>query len=693
MTSQKSYFNIKFALDSLRRSWPTAVLFTLILFFSMPVALLISVQNVDMQYVFTDVCIFLIVGIARCFTFVMAVFAGVVCFRHMHNRVSAYYYHSLPISREAHYIHMLTTGMTCYTAALLINTLLSQIILIGNYKLDAAYSAMLWQGSLQNLLFFALFFVITMLAGSLCGTSIVQLIIALVILYITPLMCASLVLLMTRYMRYMTYASDYFSIELAEKLSPGIRVITSIEEETICLGTAENLLYLFFTVIIAIAGIAIFRYRKAERANMPFIFPRFGSVVKYTVMVPITILSGIFFGSLMTESSFFWTVFGYVCGALLTFMAVNAVTQKNARAMFRNFKGFLIYACCAAAVIITVGFDLFSLNSFIPGTHNLTSVTMEANNMVPITFTDEAGMESLCLLGRAVQEYDESDTEYYSSADTYFQIEENSFYIGSSRHDTIKLTFDQKFGPTVIKRYSVDADAMTAIEAQLKAVTDTESFADAYLAKLHDSHSEIRSLDMWIEYFGGSSYQDYWRDLTEEDVIRDYNSLIDAFKASRSSIGWDYFQSPRVGTVSIYSANEEMDYRSCRYPVYLGDRTLSRLVDSLTESPRLDLPYSELFDSLYVINVENGKYVKLTEESEYAAVLEAFAGEGISVFTKTDDKYRILAVRGVNPDDLYKRGYSESEVTVAVKESGTYYQNSYQVLASKLPAFVINELE
>lgn len=690
MTSQKSYFNPKFARDSLKRSWPTAVLFVLLLFFTMPVALLISVQNVDMQYVNTEECLYVVLDIARCFSFAMALFAGVVFFRHMHNRVSAYYYHSLPITREAHYIHMLTTGFVCYTAALFLNTILCQIILIGNYKLDAAYSGMLWGGSLQNLLFYALFFVITMLAGALCGTSVVQLITTLVILYILPLTVVSLILLATEYIRYSS-SSDYISFALAEKLSVGVRVFTSLDNGSVLLGVAENLLYVLLVLLVAFGGMLIFRHRSVERTNMPFIFPRFGSVVKYAVMVPATILAGIFFGNLMTGGSFLWTVFGYVCGALLTFMAVNAVTYKNARAMFRNLKGFVIYAVCATAVILVLGLDLLSLNVFIPRAQNLTSVTLESNNLTALTFTEEEGIEKLRTLGYAVQDFDLGNSEYYYAVEDAYEIDGNVCYVGGERRETIKLTFRQKFGPTLVKRYSLGEAALAAIAPQLRAIADDEGFADAYLAPLNDEEIELKNLYLRISWFSSSSYHQDWVEMNG-GAGREYLDLKDALNASRALIDWSYFQSPKIGSLTLYGTDCHDHHRSLSYPLYLSDQKLSTLADSILGTSLLTRPYSEFFNSLYIINVENGRYIKLSSEDEYAAVLDACAGDSVTLFTETDGKYRILTTEGINADLLREQGYSEEDIAIAEEMGETYEYEWYRVLDGKLPAFVVDAL-
>ncbi|MGN1048770.1 MAG: hypothetical protein ACI4QZ_09200, partial [Eubacteriales bacterium] len=189
MTTQTSYsekrdMKWRFFLGELKRSWPKAVFYLIIFMLAIPLPILIGVVNGD--FTATDANALLkhsskiqsflqdTSAIWTSFSIIVAFFAGISGLNYLHSKVSSDYYHSLPLKRESLYVIKLSVGFLDFLAALLI-ALLVTLFICETEPLAEGYGILIAETIFRNfgyavLSFFASY-AVTTLAGMLCGTT------------------------------------------------------------------------------------------------------------------------------------------------------------------------------------------------------------------------------------------------------------------------------------------------------------------------------------------------------------------------------------------------------------------------------------------------------------------------------------------------------------------------------------------
>ena len=188
----------------------------------------------------------------------------------------------------------------------------------------------------ESLVYMLLLGGISVVVGMISGTTVVHLLLCGTAVVIIPLFYWAVVYFASIFNENM-WVSWYYNSEFMARLSPLMRYMFNSER----LSTVEAVVGLLLAAAMFAGGYFIYRIRKSERAGTPVVFRPVGEVIKYLLIIMMTLLGGIFFYEVMY--SFGWTVFGMVCGALLTFMLTNSVLAKTAKSMFRGWKGLCVY--------------------------------------------------------------------------------------------------------------------------------------------------------------------------------------------------------------------------------------------------------------------------------------------------------------------------------------------------------------
>lgn len=305
---------------------------------------------------------------------ISAVVAGCYSLMFLHNKVSAGFFHSLPEKRSGHYITALVSSLTVYIFPLLINIAV-MFLSLGAYRLLDGYSAVyLLKILLLSLFYYLVVLSITFFAGFLTGSSAMQAIFTLYILFVLPVIYYSVLIWLTEGLSYLQLDifGELSSISLLTPIARIITVSTILEDPISAKIIAYLIMDAVLTSVFFIGAYFIYKSRPVERAGTPIIYKKLGEAVKYTVVFASSLLLAKLFEQI---GGSVWLFFGLIAGAVISFMLCNTVLSRNAKAMFSGIKGFAVVCVVIIIAFVTTGTGVFgTLDYIVP---NSSSVSVQ----------------------------------------------------------------------------------------------------------------------------------------------------------------------------------------------------------------------------------------------------------------------------------------------------------------------------
>ncbi|MBQ8005038.1 MAG: hypothetical protein IJ303_01845, partial [Clostridia bacterium] len=649
--------NSKYFLGELKRSWPQMVLYFIIFSLTMILPFLMTGfgmlhHNPEMSYeenvlrnstrlldmVVESVQIWTVVSM------IAAIFAGCYVTKILNNKVSADFYHSIPLSRESMYLTRLIAGAVSYLATF-ISAVLILLLLCEVQELSDGYGILIFKQFIKNfgfsLLSFFMIYATTVFAGMLCGSTPMQLIMT-VYLNIIFFVYYSAIFATFDLFYENIYTSYYLSEEILIKLAPFVRLmdldlITKISVPDICF-------YAITSLLLLMGSMALYKFRKIEKATQPVVFDGFSAFFRYSVIIPVTLLGGLFFN--LVVGSFIWYIIGLIIGGFLCFLLVNTIISKNARKMFEGVKGFAIYAAVMLVVFCAIGFDIFGVNSYIPSKGSVASVeVIIGNELENITFKNSEIINAAIELDRARGygniEYDENVVIDKDFGGEYF-------YTNIDEVISYRIIYKLKSGMPIARKGIV-----TAVSGELKNFCRVVADSDEYEKYWKEA------ID--VEYYGNSYLErdeimsrnsnDFEIDVTtEKGSIEEsafYSSVL-KLPEQFNGVDYNYFQRQQIGELH-FNGYKENSYRSFNMPIYCDNTLLAPYVfRGMTEEEYYDYLASKIeYMVIYKGNVQSfteldGK--KIENDSElFVKILKNLSNIGYykNIFTEIDTSYHV----------------------------------------------------
>ena len=404
--------------DTYKRMRPMTVLFSIVLGLCMPVLCLLMLSTNSTPGSSFDISKAMAHIIGREYVLLSAafgVFAGCIVMRRYMKRQSAVLFASVPVRRERLFLINYASGWLSYLTATAIALALTcgVFLLYGSLSQIGGFFECMGAG----IIWFFFAYSLTAFAGTLCGLTSIQFLFICVILAYLPATVAMTSFLVDDVFYEFINVNYYLSADVMEYLSPVVRlfmnVIESFLDSSFDAHDGVHHLYsgwLWYTLVAAaLCALSVFvlRVRKHERAGAPIMFGWLNTVVKFAVMIPCTLLTGIVF--YVTESLLFMIV-GFAVGAVLSFMLMNVILEKNPRAYFNGIKGLGIYVLCFGACFALLAIDPMGVNELIPSASSVKSASIYLDG-VQVTFTDAEDIERVNTIMKVAQE-DEAEHRY-----------------------------------------------------------------------------------------------------------------------------------------------------------------------------------------------------------------------------------------------------------------------------------------
>ena len=366
-SNKKAYWNGAYFFGKLRRSWAHALLYTLAFFFSLTVPMMSKLSDTLRYdyYSIYDVTMDAMAGTGTIYTYdpannrfaeipyfpyvivamIIALWAGIFAVTYLNRRVSAYFYHSLPIAREGILLVKSAVALTDLAIALGINMALTSVFYLKLPGVDNPGPLFVLAG--YCLLAFAVIYAFVVLLGALCGTSMFHMVMIALSMGLLPLMLSAVYLLgdMVTNNLHMEYL-------LEMRMTSPYLYIYDVFERVGGLTVWQIIFLALFGAVSFIGALLLVRFRPTEAAESSVAFRSVGAVVKYAVVGTGAVLGGFLFKEIFWGELGF--IFGFVCGLLLTFMLMNVLLSRGVRQMFRGLRVLLIFAVALIVVVFGI---------------------------------------------------------------------------------------------------------------------------------------------------------------------------------------------------------------------------------------------------------------------------------------------------------------------------------------------------
>ena len=733
LTSADKNCNFKFFVSTLKSAWTQGVIYFIITFLLGPVLLLIAANSYN-ENIYREKNIpglvetisesyFLFYLISGC----VAVMCAIFMFNYLNSRVNVNFYHSLPFSRTRMFFTNYLAGIVVFTVSFGLNYLIAISIPaftgMGFFECFPVLSSIFG----NSLLYFLLFYSMTVMIGMLTGFAPVQWLMTVIAVAIIPAIKTGTVLLQS-FWSTGVWTDYYFRFRQFMYTTPVAYLFTNNK-----FTPATKLLFILFTLVFTVVALVIYHYRKSERSGNSFAFNHFASVVKYIVMFPSAIGCALIFGAI-GDGELFWLLFGGVIGCLLAWMIMNSVINKTTRAMFRGVKGFLIFAAVMLAYIcgVVYGTDYVFENFITADTTRSITLQIGGNgDLGQFEFKEKENREAIISI------LDKYETQFSSDeeGDPYSAILSADEYHKNYDYVTINgKEYYLNYPGTVSKRIYVVAKDIFGIEharalslftirADIHEELRTIANSNEYKTQLYEildginsdtriglfvSPNEIEDGKMIVnsnsEIFPINTYASATFDA--EDRERYDFGFIEAYKRDISGAmiyGDDFYDmlcSPAIGFIQLRQYNE---YGETSYiELTITEKFKSTLEwfekSGIIESKDYSGDVAKSIGDVYVYDFETREVMTVSDTDKKAEII-ALTGIGIensgadSFFAVPNHRYSVIVnydyINRYREEVYYAK---EGSVTVESVSDDSYNKNSrvatLHILGDKVPEFV-----
>ncbi len=396
--SSEHLLDTKLFRNALRRRLPHVLVAFLGGFFTLAVPLMMALPDAkEPFYAAAELlarqidCVQSTMGLNFALALILGVYFGVVTCGYMMRRRSAYFWHALPQKRETLYTTSIVTSLCCAALGTLLSLVFTLAVLGAKGAAGAVFGSFFLYFA-KNLLWFLVAYAITVFAGSFSGSGVIQVLMSLVITFYPLALYAGLLMLRGLYSPY--FAQDYyFELPFVKWLCPVYYAAAHFDDDFAAVPTVCAVLAV---VLLLFGALCIYRRRAVENAEKPIVFAKLGSVLKYLLVFVITVYAGLFFEAVSGGG---WIIFGFVSGGLLSFLLGNTILAKSPKAMFKGWRGLIIFAVAFALFFVAWSSDVFHTIDRVPEAENVTRAEVRIGRYDRNTIvTDPAATAALCTL-------------------------------------------------------------------------------------------------------------------------------------------------------------------------------------------------------------------------------------------------------------------------------------------------------
>ena len=467
MKSRTSFFNGSIIFDDIRRFGWISAIYGLVLLFFVPLRLITLYSSpYGTKQTIRNIFYYQSDGVQCFLVMIVPVLLGILLFRYIQVKTESDMLHSLPVKRAVMYRSHVLVGILILLLPVMLTAGIVFIInaALGLQQYFNTSDILCWAGVtvLMNLLFF----ITSVFVGMNVGLSTAQGVLTYLLLYLP----AGLVLLVSGCLSTLLYGYMSNTYRLFRKISPIGRITDGfmIGDRPDIMTTAEIIAYIAVCIILFFAAQLLYNKRKLEAASHTIAFKGLDQVLIYGATLCATLLGGYYFQQ--TDLDIGWIALGYAAGSLLGYFAAQMLVKKTFW-VFKDIKGYAIYAVVAVLVFAGIRFDVLGYESYIPAEKDIESVYFgnSIREGYP-AFYDKKNIDSI-----------------YALHQQLIKAKSHNKYDKGVRNDYMVFEYTLKNGKKVRRGYNVRReDYARYIKPIYEAVEYKEIYSDLLNAKASD---------------------------------------------------------------------------------------------------------------------------------------------------------------------------------------------------------------
>ena len=583
MTSKNCLKNnlIAMTLDTMKKNLWLTTLSTLVYFFALPVAAAVFVQSnnriwndtsswtlenkiAKVSDFFTTsnefLCVLVIVG-----AFVAASFA----FYYMHKKKPVDFYHSLPLKRDQLFNINFLSGAFAFLLPFTINFFIALIVFAMSGASEYIAIGQILTGFGLHLLYFLVIYSLLVIPSLLMGNFVLDVLMKLVFLWICTAAYGLYYGIMETF--YATYLGSLANMDTnLAYTSPAIRYIM----------TGNNIPVTTLDVVLSIICIALFyalgrflcKKRPSEAAGNCLAFPKSKPILKYPIMLVVTVGFGLFFYTINNSFGYGnqisfnlgWLFFGLLIGAFICDRIIEILYELDFRAIGRRWKPMLIFMviiCALAFVPITdaTGYDKYrpdaeqvaqinanlGINDFDKQSYYNNNLSNRENfilnNLSYIVLNEQTNIQLLLsIVDKSLSNADSTQTEKATVGNV-------DNYVG---YVSLNILYTLKSGKEIGRSYM--QVPMNQIVDELAALIDSEEFKTSQLLAYKDATVDNLLLS------GASVFEQPQANINGANLKRPLQeAVLEAFKADMLALDSQTMMTELpVGNLVIYQVQD-----------------------------------------------------------------------------------------------------------------------------------------
>ena len=307
---------------------------------------------------------------AAAFTMILAVVFAVTGFLFLHSKKQIDFYNSIPVKREILFAVRYLDDILIFTVPYLINMLFTVMIFAANgFSFSLALTAGM-ETLAVHLAGFLLMYGVMAAAVLLTGNFFISILGGIVLFFYIPAITLLVQFLcdqffvtqngnMTNFYTFMEHGSPciyYFGRLIGNGSALELQQYSTM---------MPNVLYsILISMVIAGIDLLLYCFRPSEAAGKAMAFPITKTPIKMLIVIPASILGGLFFWSMYY--SFTWAVFGFLFALLLSHALIEIIYHFEFGKLKEDPLHIVICGVIALAIIGIFRYDLFGYDSYLP---------------------------------------------------------------------------------------------------------------------------------------------------------------------------------------------------------------------------------------------------------------------------------------------------------------------------------------
>lgn len=685
MTSKNLFFKLQIE-DIRRRIW-TIALSMLFFFLILPInsALRLGQDNFNQDKDWRMEQILNILSphyeMIMIVTIVGAIICGLSSFFYLQSRKKVDFYHSIPVRRETLFAFSYLNGILIYLIPYVMNVILTFVMLTFNRKMSFEVFQTALSGIGYHLLFFCLIYTVVVIAVMLTGNFVISCFgTAALLLYVPVLNEVRVTYFSTFFSNYYRfYQNDYHLLQLLNPIEAYVSTMQKLQVGNYE-GIVGRVLSVFlFTVLLILCAVFLYKKRPSEAAGKAMSFGISQGIIKFMLVIPISLFGGMLFRNFTNRSSAGWFIFGLVFALLIAYAVVEIIYNFDIRCAFRYKKQMLSCAGIVAIIACVFWFDLLNYDTYLPKKDKIESMSVAVSGLDEnIRYLDQDRYNYRYSHNILYQLKNMELTEFDAAYEmAQYGAKNNALIDFQEKNIEYYIKFTLKSGREIYRKYRMpNAGSYDMI----KKVYDNKAFKEAHFP------IDILKAEEITDVYGRNKFgmTDFsLSDAKERQLLQLYKE--DLYQLSLE----DRLNINPLGTIYFDSI-----YYGVNYYIFPGfDKTIAFLQEHGFDPTRSLEP-----TDIKEIRLEN--YQQQVEPYPYKDAIEYSKKYGNYTTSYTDPAQIEAILPNLIDGDYYRDNYSLLDVehsisiTVVIRqdEFGNVNEYTYYMKKGQIPEFVAKDL-